>query len=554
MTRVPFGTTSSPFLLSATIQHHLASVAGEYEATAMKLKQSFYVDDLVTGADSVEQAWALYQEALQIMKEAGMNLRKWMTNNEDLRLLLNGGQKQHTEITKTGPHLLSQEKILGVSWDRGQDKLQVALKSLFTFLLETADTKRYVLQASSRIFDPLGILSPFTVRVKRLFQKLWINGVEWDAGLPNGVLQDWKSWCKELPTLRLVSVSRYVGIRTTDSRRHLRLYTFSYASIHAYGVAVYVKVEDELSQLLVAKVRVATLKELTLPRLELMGALVAARLVSYVRTALFDCSVDCHFWTDSSIVLCWIQNEPTRWNQFVANRVAEIRTLSSLETWSHCISSDNPADLLTRGITAQRLVETQLWWNGPQWLNNDPAEWPLDNGLVHETDYELRHNHVKRQHALHVTMGPVEAILDINRYSSLDRLLEVTSYVQRFARNCLNPQDRKTGPLTPNELQEARVYWIRRVQECSYNEGRGHVPPALKDLQFFVDTKASLEPKDALNIYKRLNKRSIQSSCRPIIILRLWWYRRPILEYFIEAFRALSRNSENIGFSGVGNQ
>ncbi|XP_064470266.1 uncharacterized protein LOC135385019 [Ornithodoros turicata] len=284
MARVPFGATSSPFLLSATIQHHLNGIDGNLKATAEKLRKSFYVDDLVTGVDS-EEARKLYEDAMLIMKAAGMNLRKWTSNSVNLQVMFDGGLS--CESTSSVSEILSPQKILGVSWDKARDLLQVSLKSLFTFLLETGDTKRFVLQASSRVFDPLGFMSPFTIRVKRLFQQLWIDGVDWDAKLPDQAQLEWKAWCTELPTLRLVSVCRHVGIYSSNGARYVTLYAFSDASMHAYGAVVYACAQEPHSDvnLLMSKSRVAPLKELTLPRLELMGALVAARLVNYVRTA-----------------------------------------------------------------------------------------------------------------------------------------------------------------------------------------------------------------------------------------------------------------------------
>ncbi|XP_064469710.1 uncharacterized protein LOC135384438 [Ornithodoros turicata] len=323
------------------------------------------------------------------MKAAGMNLRKWTSNSVNLQVMFDGGIS--CEATSSVSEILSPQKILGVSWDKARDLLQVSSKSLFTFLLETGDTKRFVLQASSRVFDPLGFMSPFTIRVKRLFQQLWIDGVDWDAKLPDQAQLEWKAWCTELPTLRLVSVCRHVGIYSSNGARHVTLYAFSDASMHAYGAVVYACAQEPHSDvnLLVSKSRVAPLKELTLPRLELMGALVAARLVNYVRTALEDCAVECHYWTDSTIVLAWIRHHPSRWNPFVAHRVSELRTLSDPDMWKHCVGEDNPADLITRGISAHRLVEEDLCWHGPKWLKDDPSEWPNANGF-NDTDVELR--------------------------------------------------------------------------------------------------------------------------------------------------------------------
>ncbi|XP_064475734.1 uncharacterized protein LOC135389629 [Ornithodoros turicata] len=476
MTRVPFGATSSPFLLSATIQHHLNGIDGNLKATAEKLRKSFYVDDLVTGVDSEEEARKLYEDSMLIMKAAGMNLRKWTSNSVNLQVMFDGGLS--CEATSSVSEILSPQQILGVSWDKARDFLQVSLKSLFTFLLETGDTKRFVLQASSRVFDPLGFMSPFTIRVKRLFQQLWIDGVDWDAKLPDQAQLEWKAWCTELPTLRLVSVCRHVGIYASNGARHVTLYAFSDASIHAYGAVVYAcaKSQEPHSDvnLLVSKSRVAPVKELTLPRLELMGALVATRLVNYVRTALEDCVVECHYWTDSTIVLAWIRHHPSRWNPFVAHRVSEIRTLSDPDMWKHCVGEDNPADLITRGISAHRLVEEDLWWHGPKWLKDDPSEWPNANGF-NDTDVELRKSSAGKQNelVLQVTSQSVEAIIDVQRFSSLDRLLRVTAYVLRFTSNCRNLNQKLEGPLSTNELHEAKFYWVRVVQHEVYDLKKG---------------------------------------------------------------------------------
>ncbi|XP_064479281.1 uncharacterized protein LOC135392505 [Ornithodoros turicata] len=277
--------------------------------------------------------------------------------------------------------------------------------------------------------------------------------------------------------------------------------------MHAYGAVVYVKVAGQATthsniHLLVSKTRVSPLKsKLTLPRLELMGALVAARLVHYVRTALYDCTVDSHFWTDSTIALGWIRQDPSRWSTFVANRVAEIRSLTDPGLWRHCTGDSNPADLLTRGVSAQRLVAEELWWHGPPWLKSDPSEWPMDASSGQDVEDEVRKAPPKGQTSVQLLTKSAEDIIDLPKYSSLDKLLFVTSYILRFVNNVKNPRQRIAGALSSSEIQVAKLKWIRRVQGEVYQikiENGQTASPMLKDLQFFIDDEGILRAKGRL--------------------------------------------------------
>ncbi|XP_011705619.1 PREDICTED: uncharacterized protein LOC105460826 [Wasmannia auropunctata] len=123
--------------------------------------------------------------------------------------------------------------------------------------------------------------------------------------------------------------------------------------------------------LLCAKSRVAPVKPLTMPKLKLNAAHFLTRLVNNIKAAL-DVNIDfIHYWSDSTIVLSWVRMEPHRLQTFVRNRVADIQTQSSADAWKHVSSSDNPADLLSRGIAPKSLVDSMLWWHGPIWLAED---------------------------------------------------------------------------------------------------------------------------------------------------------------------------------------
>ncbi|XP_075536007.1 uncharacterized protein LOC142571494 [Dermacentor variabilis] len=198
MTRVPFGVTCSPFLLAATLSHHLKTVQEKFPRTAKILSDNLYVDDLVTGADSVEEAERIIRESQSILKAAGMNLRKWRSNYPELIASFAETESAQKTLPELGP-----TKILGVEWRPDTDEFVFEMTALIGFLASRQDTKRFVLQASARIFDPFGFLSAITITAKIMFQSLWERGTAWDERVPSDLQETWDKWC--LPVLTMVA-------------------------------------------------------------------------------------------------------------------------------------------------------------------------------------------------------------------------------------------------------------------------------------------------------------------------------------------------------------
>ncbi|KRY40160.1 hypothetical protein T01_5604 [Trichinella spiralis] len=213
------------------------------------------------------------------------------------------------------------------------------------------DSKRQLLSLASRLFDPLGCLAPFTIRAKRLFQLLWLKGLDWDDQLPLDINSVWCQWKRELETLESVRVPWALMVTPRDQIRHYGLHIFDDASEAVYGAVAYVMMESlngaKEVRFCLAKTRVVPVKRLSLPRLD-----------------------------DSSIVLSWVQGDPRRWKPFVSNRVQEILSLTEPSQWRHCPTAGNPADKLSRGCALDTLRGDQLWWNGPAWLKKPAEQWP----------------------------------------------------------------------------------------------------------------------------------------------------------------------------------
>jgi len=239
------------------------------------------------------------------------------------------------------------------------------------------------------------------------------------------------------------------------------LYGFGDASEVAYGACLYAVSTDRqgiiYSELICARSKVAPLKTMSLPRLELEAALLLARLYDTVKRSCGDRINKVKLWSDSTITLGWIRTPPHTLKTFVANRVAKIQGLTEEAVWSHVSSKDNPADLLSRGISVDRLMCSQLWWNGPCWLREGKQSSPFrENSEIHLP--ELR--------SLSVTLMSTRTQQLLEKYSSYQKLCRIVALCCRFADNCRF--GKKTTSLTTIELQKAEKIIIRWVQQEAF--------------------------------------------------------------------------------------
>ncbi len=223
-----------------------------------------------------------------------------------------------------------------------------------------------------------------------------------------------------------------------------------------------------------AKNRVAPLKSLTLPRLELMAALVGARLATHLQDSLPATNIT--LWSDSQIVLHWLSTSKTL-KKFIANRVTEIRDLTDAHSWRYCPTHDNPADLLTRGISADKFMNNNLWEAGPTWLC-DSSRWPTwnhDSMLVQTiideqtTSNDEQTSNVRKQQNTTENATCMHNIIDVDRYSRYSKLLRVTAYVLRFVHNCrVQQHNRRAYTLSTQELEDAEKVCLRDCQSTAF--------------------------------------------------------------------------------------
>ena len=440
---VTYGTAAASFLAIRSI-HALAELIEEYSPiVANTMKRDFYVDDLLTGGDDREELLLRCKEVSNTLKSGCFELRKWNSNDKNLLSNINR-ESQPEESLDLGENQGS--KTLGLIWNTNTDSLMFRIKSYTDY---EVITKRIMLARISQIFDPLGLLSPCTIIAKVMLQKLWLEKIDWDDKLPTNLACSWIALEKDLPSLNLLKVPRRVSI---GSRNKLQLHGFSDASEAAFGACVYVLSSDSrgtYTQLLCSKSKVSPLKRVTIPRLQLCGAVLLVRLIKKIIGSWKSLPEEVILWTDSTTVLSWIQTEPAYLKTYVGNRVAEIQGLEHAHQWRYVPTADNPADLISRGVFPSKILNLELWWNGPNWLSKDSFMWPAPVTLTKNVP-EIR---VQANTFFARQSNDVFPFL---KYSSFEKLKRVFAYMLRFVKNSSSAKElRVSGPLSCKELNKS---------------------------------------------------------------------------------------------------
>ena len=262
------------------------------------------------------------------------------------------------------------KKNLGVKWNPNPDN--------FSFIAKldekTPSTKREILSEVTRLFDPFGWRSPTTKQFNSSVQLLWMDRLGWDEALSKGLQQQWSRLRVQLRELENFTLRRKV-VSISPASSDIELHLFCDASTLAYAAVVYIRQSFDGSvqtRILTAKTRVAPIRSLCVPRLELCAALLAANLVEVISSSLSDQrypTPNVYAWTASTVTLAWLQEFPRKWKTFVANYVAKIQNIIPSSNWNFVPTEENPADCASRGTSVANLAKHSFWWNGPHWRN-----------------------------------------------------------------------------------------------------------------------------------------------------------------------------------------
>ncbi|XP_050746280.1 uncharacterized protein LOC127012102 [Drosophila biarmipes] len=463
---VTYGLASSPFIAVRVLKQLSNDYAELYPTAAVVLNRDAYVDDIPTGCDNIKDLIALKDELILLLSEAQFKLRKWSSN---CYALLKSLPK---EICEYPPEDLEEDrsirfvKVLGLCWEPKPDYIFFKLE---TPAFTTALTKRILLSELAKIYDPLGLLSPTVVFLKILFQDSWLSSADWNEVLPQQMCTRWQQFASEMHLLETCRVPRYISA----PHQEMELHGFADASSQAYAAVIYSRVEVNNGyavKLIMAKTRVAPIKPISIPRLELNAAHLLSKLIYLVKQSLTVPISRINCWSDSEIVLHWLSSPPRTWNTYVCNRTAEILEVCPRSCWQHIRSGDNPADCASRGVLPKDLVDHQIWWNGPPWLSQSRSAWPpVKAKFVLSTEGEAcLEMKAETKVNLHISDDGNSLSCMINKSSSWSRLLRIVSYCLRFVHR-LRERNRLSPFLSAWELQYARAKIFTHAQKEFFN-------------------------------------------------------------------------------------
>ena len=467
MMSITFGVISSPFQSIFTVREHANLFEEKFPEAKKAIEQDMYVDDLGTGKSTLKKATELADELLQLFELASMTPHKWAAS--------------HEEILKNIPQELfappGARKFLGVLWNPQDDDLVFdVFAGVDSESKEKTETKRSVLNQRGTIFDPMGIVTPFTLRAKLIFQDLWMRETKWDEELPPDLQEKWSEWKQEIKEFTDLKKKRCITNCSNATMTKSEVFGFGDASEMAYGTAIYVRTQYDDgtidTNLVLAKSRVAPLamirglkkKELTIVRLELLAALCTARAAAYVADALQIEVGACM--TDSQINLYRIKNGGLLYKQWVGNRLNEIVKLVPQEKWQFCPGLMNPADLSSRGCTAKMLETSTLWWKGPEFLHTAVISWPTVDKKKKIEDLELKKT---QETTVNINQEFSDEFLKIfNRFESWTKTVRFFSYILRAG--CKGHQQFQKKKITVEESRKTEEYLWRISQERGFSQ------------------------------------------------------------------------------------
>ena len=307
-TRVVFGVSLSPFLLNATINHHMERYRQLDPIFVDRFLSSIYVDDLVSGSKDLESTFTRSPNYDSHLLDSSLgNLRptrktyvvgSGRVSHHHQKL----GEQTRSHTTMKTNHNYAESslevktedesgtnKVLGVQWNANRDELQFNIGDVISTMEEMEPTKRDVASATARFFDPLGVVSPVAISFKMFCQQLFKARIGGDDPLTGSLLERWKQLLSTMKESRVITIPRCLFSDVSPPLNSVRLVGFCDASTKAYAAVVYLRLESEEDvdvQFIAAKTRVTPVGGMTIPRLELLSAVLLSKLITNIRSAL----------------------------------------------------------------------------------------------------------------------------------------------------------------------------------------------------------------------------------------------------------------------------
>ncbi|XP_062716865.1 uncharacterized protein LOC109416846 [Aedes albopictus] len=441
-----------------------------YPRASQRIVDNHYVDDYLDSFEDEDEAKQITEEVRTVHRNGGFNLRNWNSNSGAVLEFLD----EPAVTSDKNINLVNKEqteRVLGMLWATKSDELRFAtqMSEEVNDLIETSTrpTKRQVLRCVMTFFDPLGLLATFLIHGKVLIQELWRTGIDWDEKIGDDQFNRWRDWIRMIQFIDTICTPRcYFDSATRQTYEDAQIHVFVDASPAAYCCVVYIRVTDQEGyghcSLAAAKAKVAPLKPMSIPRLELQGCVLGSRMLKFVQENHSIAFTKRFLWTDSTTALSWINSDASNYRPFVAHRVVEIQDSTNSDEWKYVPSSCNPADEGTKWGKGPYFHSESQWFVGPQFLTYPEEHWPRTPSISVQEREELRKpvmNHVS-----------VEPLIKFERFSKWEKLQRTVAYVLRFLHNLKPHQIKAVGEFHQQELQAAEAVIIRQEQWTSFPE------------------------------------------------------------------------------------
>lgn len=416
-----YGLKSSAFVCIETLRYCALEFKNEFPLASKVVLQCFYADDGTLGADDDIEAEELYKQLNSMLERVGFPLAKWATNSVHMQSVI-GATAKSIDF-----ELFNENSVLGLKWLVHEDVFK------FNFIEDIPDktpTKRFIVASIAKLYDPNGWISPVVVLGKMLIQDAWRCKTDWDTIVPIELQKRRHEYRCVLGQISNIAIPRWLS---TTKNTSIQIHGFSDASKKAFGVAFYARVEKEFGiecNLVASKTSVAPLKGLTIPRMELCGAVMMSNMCEQICKAHDVSMSEVTLWVDSSIVIHWLSKCPATMKTYVGSRIAEAQENTKGALWRHVRTHDNPADLASRGVLASELINNSFWFNGPKWLLEREQNWPKSEFVVDRHVEEATAVEMQQLKSLAIIQRDIVPRLEItsidkspelllNRYSSM---------------------------------------------------------------------------------------------------------------------------------------
>nr|XP_054604550.1 uncharacterized protein LOC129165413 [Nothobranchius furzeri] len=472
-----FGNSPSPAVAIYGMRLAAKEAENENGADAQNfIEQDFYVDDALKSFPTVAEAVDVLKKAQKMLALSNLRLHKIASNKVEVAKAFCPEDRakdiKNLDLTKDE---LPVQRSLGVSWNPTSDT--------FTFHVPKEQkpfTRRGVLSTVNSLFDPLGLLAPVTIKGRLLLRALSSSNLEWDSSLPQDMYESWRSWHESLNSLTSLHIPRTYVAFSISQATFTELCVFSDASVKAIAAVAYLKVTHEDQHIevgfVMGKAKLAPTPESTIPRLELCAAVLAVEMSELLKEELKIQIDKTTFYTDSKVVLGYINNQSRRFHVYVNSRVQRIKRSCLPEQWRYVPTEHNPADHGSRSVPAGKLSST-LWFHGPAFLLKEQTVFPEKGPfklIDPESDGEIRHN----VSVLVTTAGPGGLGLSrFERFSKWTSLVRSVAYLHHIADSFMSKNGGecrgwhlcKTS-LKGDALRQAEHTIIRCVQNDVYAE------------------------------------------------------------------------------------